>query len=356
MSEKDEYVFFGNEASVHLEQWLRIYHGASVIPTALFTVHELGSLSLRKVKVFFLSKYISYILLGLRARILKNIIVHAHGASGYGLAALFSGKKYVVTVYGSEILGDHGFLYNFMISRVLGRASAITVTSAQAEVKVKSLLKNCPGKVYSFHTGIDAGEIDRYDFPSEIDGFSLNTNYIFSLRNTGKQYRSEEIIKAFISSGVGELMYCKLVLILGNGDLKYFSELRNAYKNEDLVFIQRKLTHLEACALIASSKLCLNYPVTDQLSTSILEALYFGRRVLTADLPAYAVLDEVVPNGMIIKSQSSKLFSRHIFQSYGEVDEELVSETKKCVRDLYSVESASLQLNGLLNERVSVSR
>jgi glycosyltransferase involved in cell wall biosynthesis len=278
-------IFLGNAASFHLQTWRRIYRLCDEPVHSLRSIHPLkgdfideGSVSLRPT-------WLAYAALGLRLRALPpGTFIHAHGASGYGLAALLSGRPYIVTIYGSEILRPHRTGYRVMVRAVLRRARAITVTSREARDRVVALAPATLTKTYMFHTGIDT------DLAALIDSDEGSTKgsrlSIMLLRNTAPHYRTLEVLTA-IADVIARRDDVEVVIPFGNGDAGYFAEVEARFTDPRFRFVHAPLSHAKYLQLIARSHVCVNFPVSDQVSATLVEALYFDRVVISNRLQAY---------------------------------------------------------------------
>tara|TARA_R110000851_G_scaffold47517_3_gene115364 strand:+ start:450 stop:1490 length:1041 start_codon:yes stop_codon:yes gene_type:complete len=288
-------LFLANPNSFHLATWAQIYGELNMSDLDLATIHGFANTTLEFDSITSVTarpKSLAYVLIGLRLRIAKVAWIHAHGASGYGLAARISGKPYVVTVYGSEVLARHGLLYRRMMRAILRGARAITVTSDVTRDVIARDFAVPKGRIHSFHTGIDTNALDVLEKGVRIE-IPGDRKLVFSIRNSSPTYRTQEIIEA--CTKLVERGYAiDLIVPLGNGDPAYFQALQNRYPQPWIRFIGQRLENREMLAWMQQADVCISYPVTDQVSTSILEALYVGRMVVVGWLDAYTkLLDEV---------------------------------------------------------------
>ena len=284
--------FLGNLSSVHLSTWFTIYQSANLTLDSLFSVHntDVGNSDLKTKRIFLLSKILSYIFLGFYLRIFtgKHEKVHAHGASGYGLSALLSGKRYIVMVYGSEIFAEHSRLYNWMMKQVFRKATLITVTSESAEQKIQQKFGISKEKICCFHTGINTQLLAQHSGESKYWRTGTSKR-VLSIRNTAPHYQTEAIIKSYLTlidkQCLGDAP--QLVIVLGNGDEGYFQQLAKQYASPYITYISERLDQSLMHQLISSADICVNFPKTDQLSASLLEAVYYNKPVVSSNLDAY---------------------------------------------------------------------
>lgn len=284
-------LFLANSGSFHLATWTEIYRRLGREKIDLATIHDVvdtNQIFAKVARISARSKFLAYILLGLKLRATRAPWVHAHGASGYGLAALVSGKPYVATVYGSEVLASHGYLYRMMMIAILRRARAVTVTSeATRDVIVRDFGVR-PERVHSFHTGIDTDALDALEAPDLID-IAEDGKIIFSMRNAAPTYRTQDIIEA-CAELVERGRTLVLVVPLGNGDTGYFRDLQARYPFDWIYYLDRRLENREMLTWMRRADVCVSNAATDQMSTTILEAIYLARAVVVGWLDAYTEL------------------------------------------------------------------
>lgn len=280
-------LFLGNGSSAHIKTWVDIYNKNEMKIEDMYSVHELPGIFAREKKIHWVNKIVSYTLLGLILRIKgRNQILHAHGGAGYGLSAFLSGQRYIVTIYGSEVLGRHNFLYRHMMKVILKNAAIITVTSLNAKNEVLKIIKSKKGSnIFCFHTGIDVNGIDNsiLSIESELDKFVY-----LSIRNCSAVYRTENLIRAYLKAFPKVQKNVTLRVIFGNGDEVYFNKLKSLYSRSDISYSKPfPMEHRQMVNEMSQASVCLNYPVTDQLSATLLEAIYLGKRIISSEQPCY---------------------------------------------------------------------
>ncbi|WP_257558108.1 hypothetical protein [Sphingobium sp. CFD-2] len=317
----------------------------------LYSVHPLKGTFATENLVSTRGKMLSYIALGLRLRALPaDTLLHAHGASGYGLSAMLSGRSYIATVYGSEILRPHGFAYSRMVDAVLRNASAITVTSADAKARIVRKSPTVGMKTHYFHTGLDTQQtalIRR----SGAHG-SGETLKIMLLRNTAAHYRTREVLVA-VAQAIGDQKNKRVIVPLGNGDETYFNDLRREFNDSRFIFIDRPCDHQEYMQMMSDSDVCINFPVSDQTSATLLEALYFDRVVVTNRLASYADLTSVVEKtGDWFFVDSDDQLTSRITQAIARAEkpQEGVRKGRDLISEHFSIERASCLFNEILEE------
>lgn len=280
-------IFLGNPASPHLDTWRALYARRGRAVAALYTVHAPRGHFPAERRITLVGKALSYVALGLwLRRATRGLVLHAHGASGYGLAARLSGRPYVVTIYGSELLASRGRLYAAMIRGVLRHARIVTVTSRAAAERVCEIDPAVRNRVLCFHTGIDPKRLEKVaaDRPAIRASGPVRA---MCIRSCGAQYRTREIILA-VKSVAGAAPPFILSVPRGNGDPAYFARLRAEFDEPWLEFVDAALPHEAFLASIRDAEICINFPHSDQTSATLVEAVWFDRPILTAGLNAYA--------------------------------------------------------------------
>lgn len=354
MSRNRDIIFLGNSQSVHISHWQKIYNIIHKDVDVLYTVHECTNSSFLCKRIFLHNKILSYLLLGVYLRFSSVGLMHVHGSSGYGLAAYISGKRYIATVYGSEILGEHSLLYQKMMKLIFKRATSITVTSAVADSRVKNILIKDLEKIFHFHTGINTDNIERNISSIDTHINELPEKYFLSIRNTANQYRTESIIKGFLLSKVSRYGI-HLVVFLGNGDIKYFERLREEYKGRCVFFIDKILEQNELHTLTQNSIGCVNFPITDQLSASLLETMYIGKTIISSKLKSYENFiekNDVAKNMYFVNNEeeiADAMCSLAAYKNSVE-DDGVVENIRNTIKHDYSILTAGNRLQILLSK------
>lgn len=339
-------LFLANPDSFHLATWKEIYRRLGRTNIQLATIHDVESTINsfnRATKVSIRPKFLAYAVLGLKLRALRQPWVHAHGASGYGLAAFVSGKPYIATVYGSEVLAPHSRLYRAMMATILRHARAITVTSKTTrDVVIKDFCVPSQ-RVHWFHTGIDTDALDALSAP-EATNIPKDRKIVFSMRNAAPTYRTADIIQA-CAELIDHGHSIELVVPLGNGDQSYFRDLQSKYPFSWIHYLNRRLENKEMLNWMQRADVCVSYPSTDQMSTTILEALYLAPAVVVGWLDAYSELAQALgENANIYFAQAGGLADSLAIA----LDYHNERSGSKLVRERYSIEQAVLHQRKVL--------
>lgn len=291
--------FLANPASPHVREWLRILpkrfdggvrfvHIGEDGPVTQLG-HGAGQAPLPMVALR-LPKALRYVLLGLWLRILDRSSepVHAHNTSGYGLCALLSGRPYIVTTYGSEILQAHnrGRFYKAMIRAVLRGADRITATSPQMARAIAEIDPELSAKIETFSLGVSSGFLLPVAPRSEEVPRTWFVN-----RRIAPHYRTLDVLAAFIA--FKSLGYeGQLVILKGDADQTYLDDvMRAAEGRSDVEIIEKFLSPDQMRNALDRADFCLSTPISDQLSAAIVEGMARGCVAVLSPLDAYKSVD-----------------------------------------------------------------
>lgn len=310
-SSKPIAIFLANPDSPHLKFWLdglgREYRAVIVsieksIDESLLTLENVQLISPGFVK-YIPIKPLKYLILGLWLRKnsheLSNTLVHAHNASGYGLTALASGLKYAITTFGSEIFKTNSkniSVYNYLIKAVLENAEKITCSSMIMEDFLKlNYIKKKNSIVRIPQPDLVAVERDENLFSVLTNKFSGYERIVISNRRAEPLYRIRELVQQFSQFVSKDSNIC-LIVLEGATTSDYYELLKQEFlTNEHIYFVDGFLSKPELYSYLALSDALINAPVTDQLSSSILEGLNFGLVCGLSIEPKYAELESLEP-------------------------------------------------------------
>jgi len=307
--------FFGNPSSPHLRYWTELAARAG-LDCEVFHVETADRLMLvdcpshnllgRAAPVFTRLGPLRYFVGGLLARVrFRNTeFFHAHCASGYGALAMVSGRRYIITTYGSEIYEapSRGAMYQRLIRRILDHATLVTATSAPMVDALRELFHVPASKIKFFRVGIS----QRAFYPDpdvrvtarrkrgvgESELVWLVNRRVLPLYNTIAVIRG--FIKFLESGSSGQLF-----ILSGDADAAYLAEARRvvdrAGRQREITFTSGFLSQEEVATLLNMADFAISVPSTDQLSAAIFEAMACRCPVLLSDIPAY---DELKRNAL----------------------------------------------------------
>lgn len=301
-------LFLANSNSPHVRHWSMLLNELGV-EHRVKTIHD-GSL-LGKVSVdrYFsslrhlgrISDYLRYISLGLLLRLLSifgkytDHIIHAHNTSGYGLAAWLSGRPYIVTTYGSEIFTakQKGFLYRFLINKILAKATLVTATTEEMSKVLESEFGVTKSKIHSFSMGIDpvfyCDELQRNEFRAKFNIAVNDIVWIYNRRIT-PLYNTLNVVNSFNEYVVANPKSA-LIIMEGDSDRKYFESVELAIKfNDKIKLIRGFCGQAELRGYLSTADFSISIPNTDQMSSSILESISCGCIPILLNNEAYSIL------------------------------------------------------------------
>ena len=258
---------------------------------------ELGTVTCKQILPKFFSVFpeiFQYFFLGVIIRfVAKNeaYALHAHGTSGYGLAALVSGFKYGVTTYGSEIYAasKRGCVYKALINKILTSSTAITSASPKMTDTLKRNFNVEDAKIHEFSLGVSstfyfsAKESKRVrDKLGVVEGPIWVAN-----RRVAPIYHTLELVQAFIRTrkrtNTGHLL-----IMEGDADKSYLSDVELLCETcPHITIISGFINQGGLRAFLSAADFAISIPDTDQLSSSILEGAVCGAIPLLRNLSCY---------------------------------------------------------------------
>jgi hypothetical protein len=289
-------VMLANPNSPHVVEWvdhLSKSYSIEMLHCEYEEANSLNVLQTRMVpKLLCKSKILRYILLGILLRFINISFVHAHNGSGYGLSALLSGKKYILTTYGSEVYratGKNSF-YNYVIIRTLAKAESITCSSKFMEDFLTQELHVPRENIYRFPPTVNAERANKPRDRDEIlQRYGLNSGQTIWVSNRRMMplYRIENIVAGFVETFANQPSHV-LILLEGVSDKEYVKSIQQSCKNHrNIIIMEGFLDKATLYDLLFIAHFVISIPRTDQLSASIVEALYFDNQLLLSDEPKY---------------------------------------------------------------------
>lgn len=298
-------IYLANASSPHVPLWTEYLNEAD-IKFHIYSIHQNKFFPPSSVTVKFnfwtqlgpIGSIIAYILLGIWLRFFlrksKVNYIHAHNTSGYGLSAYLSNKPYIVTTYGSEIFQSNqkSKIYNKLIANILQKSKAITTTSMTMETLIIEKYQQPPNKIKTFSLGVSTvfnySEVNRNEIRKSLN-IPSNATVWFANRRITPLYNTLELVNSFISF----IQYQKerpvfLILLRGECDINYYNTIIETTKNiRNIHIIKDFLSGSEMAAFLSASDISISIPKSDQLSSSILEALTCKCIPFLNDISAY---------------------------------------------------------------------
>lgn len=229
-------------------------------------------------------------------------IVHFHylgGASLYVFAV--GGARVFATPWGSDLYGLRSPVMSRIVRKLLSRARRILTTSEAMAAWLTSRYGVERAKIRAISWGIEtrlfrpAGAEEKAALRRKL-GFAGDDFVIISPRTMAPLYRTGLIIDAFPAVRK-KVPGAKLVVITGDRDASAaLGEYRRglaerAAAEAGIRIIPGPIDAGGIADLIRVSDAAVSIPLSDQRSTSVLEALSVVPGVVLADLPAYRELE-----------------------------------------------------------------
>ncbi|OCH48743.1 MULTISPECIES: glycosyltransferase [Vibrio] len=358
-------IYLANPYSPHVRQWLEIYSSIAINSVNDLTIYHIihGDSDMEDVTINFenyvsccpipsflhwLPRIIQYVILGIyiKFRLGKNSIIHAHNGSGYGLSALISGKKYILTTYGSEIyraLTTKSKLYKKIISLILSKAKFVTSTSQQMTEAVMAI--NIKIRVQQFSLGVSENYYYDGNIRSEVRksyGLSNDSVIFFSNRRLAPLYNIDVVISAFIMARK-ENIKITLIQVEGDSEKEYADKL--LLEQEGIIFIKGFVNASKINSFLCASDFIISIPDSDQLSSSILEGIKCNSRPIVSKLIAYKELNDVA---IYVDIDEDDLKMKILKLAEDKSFEELVDFER--IKDRYSLQSAINHYINIIDE------
>ncbi len=272
------------------------------------------------IKVFYLkSERLIYKIIRIR-HIIKQIkpdIVHCFQISRDAIAPIlyFQGKfKYVCSIFGSDFYWDIKSINKKIIKKyVFDRCDVITFNSFQMK---KDLINTFPdldlNKIKPVMWGIDYdlfNNVDRKEIIKKKSELNIkNEKVILSFRGFNHIYNQDIIFKS-IPLILEHERNIKFIFILGNTKLKTINNMVSFLKEknalENVIFIERFISHSELSVFLNLSDIVINIPKTDLLAMSLLETMASRSIPVVSNLQVYK--DILVNNeNVVFLSETNK--------------------------------------------------
>ncbi|MGD9856181.1 MAG: glycosyltransferase family 4 protein [Planctomycetaceae bacterium] len=326
--ERSNVTLIANPYSVHVERWLKLFRLAR-IDVRIETAERPGLKLPVSVPVEFLAPAwlsgplaVRYLWAGVaasRKRRPPGELLHAHCTSGSGFTAWLSGHPYLVTTYGSEIFGaaDRGRLYRWIIRRILHGALRVTATTPRMAETLQQDFGVPADRIRTFSLGYDsdlfvpASDDARRRLRSDLE-LPIDERIWVINRRSLPLYRTLEVVTGFLNSCEHDHGGC-LVVLSGDDDPAYTRQVRSLIAGSPygtrVRLIREFLPAEDVAAWLQAADFAVSVPKTDQLSTSILEAMACGAVPVLSDLDAYRPL-HTCPAVQRIQDCSAEGFAR----------------------------------------------
>lgn len=303
--------FLANPSSPHVRHWAMVLQQCGMQAIVHGIAQHVGSAVLveqaRTVGPQWLIRLpgpLAYVFAGLWLRCLSLVskpladFVHAHNTSGYGLMARLSGLPYTITTYGTEIYAapHRSFWYRYMIRSVLMHAQRITSSSPQmtdALVKQLQVPKEKIQEIYLGVAPIFSFSEDTRKKGREALGIPQDAKVWIANRRMTPLYHTVELVRAFTLFSQ-QASNAHLILIEGDADTNYCQQVHSAAADGsgNTHIIQGFVAQNELAQWLCAADFAISIPASDQLSSSILEAMRCQAIPVLGKLPAYQVISD----------------------------------------------------------------
>lgn len=324
-------LILGNPNSIHLRQWLlamadcgiaaEIWHAERSIDQE--AVHS----SRRLAPLWPVPKAVRYAQAGLMARLFKvkknDAIVHAHSASGYGLMARMLGLEYIVSIYGTEFNGLHkkGMMFRRTVIRNISTASRILTTSQSMAKQISTDFPELASKTNVLSWGVDttvfrpgASVMSSNLRFGDVDITQLERPIFFVNRRITSHYKTLELVSGFESyrneGGKGTLL-----LLRGDADSNYLNEVSaRSTQSSNCIVLNSFLSAHDMAAVLDYSDAFISVPLSDSLSSAVLEGLAVGRTAVLSAIPAYRELHAAEVDSIELPNFEAEVVSNMFFK------------------------------------------
>jgi glycosyltransferase involved in cell wall biosynthesis len=225
-------------------------------------------------------------------RILKNIepdFVHLHAQNYYSPAIILSGKQYILTSWGTEVLAlpKENIIIKILAKATAAKASKVTV-DANCLREIWMRLGVSKNKVEVIPFGVDLKIFNPQVDGSEIRERLEIQNDDIALISTRALHNHHYNIECFVKAIPPILKaYSKTKFIIkGSGPLEGY--LRNLAKKLDVSEYIRfvgLVPHAEIAKYLAAADIYVSTCFVDTTSVSLLEAMACGLAPIVTDIP-----------------------------------------------------------------------
>lgn len=229
-------------------------------------------------------------------------ILHAHCSSGNGMVAWMSGHPYIVTTYGSEVLGanDRSRMYRWLLRRILQGAERITATSPQMVEILIDQFAIPRERIHLFDLGLDTETFapptpQRRQQLRAAQGIDPGEPVWVAVKRAVPMNRTREMVEAFLRYAATEPAG-RLIILCGNGDPTYVDELRSLQASSPeggrIILVDDWLTPTDVAGWLQLADFALSVPTSDQMSNAVLEAMACGSLPILSQIGGYRLLSD----------------------------------------------------------------
>lgn len=300
-------LYIGNEQSIHLQRWIAYFTKKDVqisLASDGLPAHDLiaPSSHIQLINLKKNSRLSTLIELRQNIRIIKQALtqrhcdlIHCHFTNRYGWLGWRSGFHPIIqTIWGSDLMANHGFVQNTFNKYSWKGADITTVHSQYMERYLKRRLAGHAHNIRLIRWGIDDPIIPDEPLNRQIkESLGLNKGQIiFCPRSFRAVYNIATIIKA-LGIVIKSVPTATLVISKHNADNGYLHAMKaliNELKINDNVRIIDAVDHEKMPAYYQLSQVVVSVSRSEGFPISILEAMSYRTPVI---LGRIAQLDEL---------------------------------------------------------------
>jgi glycosyltransferase involved in cell wall biosynthesis len=303
----------GSATSIHVDRWVRYLAGRGhevTIFTPAASSDLPGSVSMQQIAGAGVPKVGRFILGSLQlSRHIRRVnpdVVHFHSVGAISLLApAVPPHMLVISPWGSEIAAAaRNPIRRVIVSFALRRAALVLTTSRSMASDAASKFGVAPERLAVISWGVDTslfqpiGQAERRRRRVAL-GLPQDELIMTAIRTTSRTYRTRELLRAFARARP-DGMHLVVNAGFAVGDrrgaavqARYRSEIRGLARDlgaNRCTLIERRLSRAEYAALLSCSDVAVSIPLSDQRSSSVLEALAVGATVVGSAIDPYREL------------------------------------------------------------------
>lgn len=274
-------------------------------------------------------------------------LVHANwifSAAVAYVAKFFTGKKYLITIRGSEVKLFNKKLFQLLFAPVVKSASyTVSVNNSFLEL-LNDLYKLGNEKLKRIPNGVDLPPVQREDFQNFIltHKFDLKKTYIVFV---GTLFEGKGIHFLIDLINEPELKDFELILCGRDNDKEYLRTLKEKIQKHGCaqrVHFQGAVKPLDIPFYLKLARYFVTASYSEGMPNAVLEALSAGRVVLASDIDAHKELIKDGENGFLFE-RDTKVAAKQIMnlEASHELRERIAQAGKDSIQKLSWESSAS---------------
>jgi len=277
----------------------------------------------------------------------KPDLIHTHNryVISTWIAIFYAYIFKIKTVHTEHAANDNWFenkiVSNFskMLDKTIARFMLKKVDIlTSVSTAVKNYLLNSFGLkstvIYNFYNADDAYKVKKSISRNNVHNKSSRTSVLFGGRLvSSKGYTLMlDVINRYTKNDLA-------FMIVGKGSNKVEKEIRSFCKNhKDRVTFYGELNHIEFLKKMVNSDIYLNLSYLEGLSTTIMEAMFFNKKIIAT---------KIEPNRELLRNYKNAILVEHnvesIISAIGKIKNSKLSKPNKDILSLYRIDSIAKQ-------------